>query len=365
MFEEQTFTRIIQRMLQRIPNSVDKREGSIIYDAMAPAAKELVYCYKALDMVIREAFPATSSFESLVKHAASYGLEPLEATNAIVQATLTMEPETRLVPVGTLFQKGELVYEVIESLGESHYLLKCHTAGEIGNDYFGLIVPIYNIDGLKRAELTGLAIPGTDSETAPHLLRRLMDTFGQEAFGGNMAQYKQMVNGLQGVGGCKIIRHFEDEDFHVGIIVIDSTWHTPSPEMISQLQETIHPLLPDYEQPTIENSGDGLTPIFHVAIVKGVRERKINVKLHLTFDGSTYEQLEANIKEALAHYLETECAMKWADSAETVVRISGLEQSVLDVDGVIDIRDTEINSSLTNLKMDFDEIPVLGEVTNE
>ena len=41
MYEEMTFEAILERMLNRIPDSLDKREGSVIYDAIAPAALEI------------------------------------------------------------------------------------------------------------------------------------------------------------------------------------------------------------------------------------------------------------------------------------------------------------------------------------
>ena len=36
--DTQNFEEIMRRMLSRIPNGIDKREGSIIWDALAPAA---------------------------------------------------------------------------------------------------------------------------------------------------------------------------------------------------------------------------------------------------------------------------------------------------------------------------------------
>ena len=38
MFEDKTYENILQGMLNRVSNDVDKREGSVIYDALAPAA---------------------------------------------------------------------------------------------------------------------------------------------------------------------------------------------------------------------------------------------------------------------------------------------------------------------------------------
>ena len=41
MYEDQTFDVILQRMLSRVPETMDKRESSPIYAALAPAAVEL------------------------------------------------------------------------------------------------------------------------------------------------------------------------------------------------------------------------------------------------------------------------------------------------------------------------------------
>ena len=38
MYEDMTYEHILQGMLNRVPDDIDKREGSVIYDALAPAA---------------------------------------------------------------------------------------------------------------------------------------------------------------------------------------------------------------------------------------------------------------------------------------------------------------------------------------
>lgn len=38
MYEEMTYENILQQMLDRVTSDVDKREGSVIFDALAPAA---------------------------------------------------------------------------------------------------------------------------------------------------------------------------------------------------------------------------------------------------------------------------------------------------------------------------------------
>nr|WGE07305.1 hypothetical protein P5658_21205 [Bacillus subtilis] len=47
MFEDQTFEAIMERMLNSISADIDTREGSVIYNALAPAAvpslRSLIY----------------------------------------------------------------------------------------------------------------------------------------------------------------------------------------------------------------------------------------------------------------------------------------------------------------------------------
>ncbi len=40
-----TFDSVMADLLAAVPDTVDKREGSVIYDALAPAAAEIVKCY--------------------------------------------------------------------------------------------------------------------------------------------------------------------------------------------------------------------------------------------------------------------------------------------------------------------------------
>ena len=52
MYEDITYDTILKRMLSRVPSDVDKREGSIIYDAIAPCAFELTLLYREFDAIL-------------------------------------------------------------------------------------------------------------------------------------------------------------------------------------------------------------------------------------------------------------------------------------------------------------------------
>ncbi|MEI3190366.1 MAG: hypothetical protein V8S38_12290 [Lachnospiraceae bacterium] len=61
MYENITYESILQRMLDRIPDDMDKREGAVIYDALAPAAVELQLMYIELDTILRDTFASTTT----------------------------------------------------------------------------------------------------------------------------------------------------------------------------------------------------------------------------------------------------------------------------------------------------------------
>lgn len=363
MYENQTFETIINRLLSRIPDTFDRREGSIIYDTLAPFAKELEKAYIALDTIITEAFPITSSRDYLLLNALGYYMEPYQATHAVHIAECIFYDEGKEVEIGSRFSQNTLTFETISKLGENQYLLRCEQAGEIGNDAYGIILPIMNVNGLKSARIIGLSIPGTDEESTESFRERFSSKFGEEAFGGNYQDYKNKVNAQQGVGGCKIVRCPNDEVTKVDVIIIDSQFNKPNKDVIDYVQEIIHPILPGYTEPVIENSGVGLAPIGHVVTVKGVEEVPLEITLHLDYmENYNYGVLEETIKEAIEEYLLEECRKKWARTDYIIVRISGIENAVLNVEGVIDIRDTEINGSLENINLDRYEIPVLKNV---
>ena len=67
MYEDMTFENIMDRCLDRVSSSIDKREGSVVYDAIAPAAAELAIMYIELAYLMDRAFPDTESGDDLTK----------------------------------------------------------------------------------------------------------------------------------------------------------------------------------------------------------------------------------------------------------------------------------------------------------
>ena len=184
MYENITYEDILQRMLDRIPASMDKREGSIIYDALAPAAVELQLMYIEFDTILSETFADTASRPFLIKRAAERGIIPYTATNAIVKGVFT---PTNVDVLGKRFSCDEFNYIVVEKITDGEYKMQCETVGIKGNATFGQMIPIEYIEGLETAEITEILIPGEDEEDTEVFRKRYLKSFESQAFGGNIA----------------------------------------------------------------------------------------------------------------------------------------------------------------------------------
>lgn len=78
-----TYEEILQGMLNKVPNEVDKREGSIIYDALAPCAYFLAQQQFQIEHFFDLVFADTAIGDYLDRAAMMYGLTRKEATAAV------------------------------------------------------------------------------------------------------------------------------------------------------------------------------------------------------------------------------------------------------------------------------------------
>lgn len=350
MFENFDFNLITERALARVSDNIDKREGSIIYDALAPTTTELVNMYIALDMVINEGFADTASYYYLAKRAAERGIYPYGATKAVLK--MEIAPITVELSVGERFNLDTLNYAVIEKISNGIYKIECETVGTEGNGRFGTAIPINYIEGLATATITELITPGEDMEDEESFRNRYFSSLNSQSYGGNVADYVNKVNAIAGVGGVKVVRAW-DGGGTVKLIIIDSTYSKPSTEFIADIQKEIDP------EP---GQGYGIAPIGHVVTVTGVEKSTIDISSVITYqDGYSFIDIKTQIESVIDEYF-LELARTWADNDNIIVRISQIETRLLNIAGVIDITDTLLNQQAQNITLDMDHIPIRGDV---
>ena len=350
MYEEITYESILQRMLARVPSSIDKREGSIIYDALAPAAAELSQLYMELDVVLNETFADTAHRQYLVMRAQERGISPYPATNAEVKAVFNVA-----VPLGSRFAKEELTYVVTELLSDTDhsYRLACETAGSEANYHLGALTPLSVVEGLTTGEITEVLIPGEDEEDTEEFRSRYLNSFTSQAFGGNVADYKEKVNALPGVGGVKVYPVWNGGGT-VKVVIVDSDYKSPSQELVSQVQTALDPV-------TNQGEGLGIAPIGHVVTVEAAGEEEVDIEMTITYEsGWSYTELAPYVEEVIDEYFSEINA--GFENGAIVIRTSQIEMRVLELTGVVDVAHTKLNNVEENLVLDETKVAVRGDI---
>lgn len=351
MFEEKTYEALLQTKLAHVAESLDKREGSIIFDALAPNSLESAIIYVALDSILNETFADTASREYLIKRCAERGISPLPATAAVGNGEFNMD-----VPLGSRFSCDKYNWTVTEQVGPGKFYLSCETLGADPNGYTGSLVPIEYIDGLTTAELTSIIINGEDEEDTETLRLRYLNSFTNQSYGFNRGQYIEATEALPGVGGCKPYRAW-DGPGTVKLVITNSDYQPPSQELINMVQTVIDPT---------QNSGEGigLAPIDHEVTVVGVSGTQINVAASLTFAvGWSLDDCLPYIQAALNAYYR-ELNKTWSKENGLLIRISQIESRLLALNGIIDIANTTINGQSSNIQLDTNAVAVRGTFTN-
>lgn len=388
-----TYNEILERMLARVSDKFDKREGAVIFDTHSPTAIELELLYVELNTILAEAYGDSASREYLVKRCKERGITPYEATYAVLKGEFT---PTNIDVTGQRFNIGSTNFVVLEKIADGEYQVQCETAGIVGNQQLGTMIPIEYIEGLETAELTEILIPGEDEEDTEDLRTRYFDSFNEKAFGGNARDYLEKTNAIPGVGSTKVTRVWNsdlnpnemipsesvkswyesikgtlsgepaewldtvfnaaaDKKLTTGgtilLTILNSDFDVASDTLIKTVQQTIDP--DEYA-----GEGYGLAPIGHIVKVKSAEKIEVTVKTNITFDvGYGWSNLQSSIDEAISNYL-LELRKSWADNPYLVVRISQIETRLLNIKGIVDIANTKLNGASENLILGKYEVPM-------
>lgn len=388
-----TYREILERMLGRVSDKFDKREGSVIFDTHSPTALELELLYVELNTLIAEAYGDSASREFLIRRCKERGITPYKATKAILKGEFT---PTNIDVTEQRFNIGSVNFIALEKIADGEYKVQCESSGIVGNQQLGTMLPIDYIQGLETAELVEVLIPGEDEEETEDLRTRYFDSFKEKAFGGNVQDYLEKTNAIPGVGSTKVTRVWNNDlrpaemiptakvkTWYEGIIgtldqevalwlsnvymaaaekklttggtvlltILNSDYGVATDILINTVQETIDPN---------ENAGEGygVAPIGHVVKVKGADAVEITVKTNITFDvGYSWSNLQSLIDEAISNYL-LELRKSWANNPYLVVRISQIETRLLGIKGIVDIDSTKINGTSDNLTLGKYEVPM-------
>lgn len=376
--QKYTYDYILTEALSKVPDNVDKREGSIIRDALSPccyeAAKHILY----LADIIEQTYIETANGLWLDGRVIEGGITRDPATYAKKLGVFkTQLNEPCQISIGQSFSTvGDTIlnYTAVQvyvnedgDVVPGSYIMQCNTVGSVGNSYIGRIVPNDYIEKLASAEITTLLYPGEEEESDDSLRERFLANLMKTAFGGNIAQYWQWAKEISGIGGVQVYPVWAGGGT-VKLSIIDTDYNSCSSEFCQTILEKFDP----------ENSGGetglglGIAPIGHKVTVSTPLPRTINVSGKITLlPGYKLETLLPQIKLALEEYLLS-LRQAWENSDDennysVIVYLGRINFAILNVKGVSSAYELQLNGTDTDIRLtetsSLQEIPVLGTVS--
>ena len=343
--EIKTFEQIMKDMLSRLPDDYDKRQGSLFYNLVAPAAQELAIQYTVLEEMNNTQFLDTSYGDYLTRLASQFGVHRLPATKAVREVHFG-EP----IPLGTRFSVvgSDYNFRVFEHQGQNVYLLEAEQAGVGPNFVNGSLLNIEPIRGFTSAVIGRVIIPGENEESDEALRKRAIDYINTPTLNGNVGHYLKWANEFIGVGSA-IVEPLWNGDNTVRVSITDAEGKQPSDELVDRFQEFL--------DPSPSGHGLGVAPIGAYVTVVGALEMPIRVELQVEVaELANLEMIHNQISEMITDYLKNTAYQ------EREIKIYKLLNIADDVPFVKTVNWGLLNGSEQTLPIDPGYIPTLKEV---
>lgn len=360
----------LDKMLDNVPDDIDQREGSIVFDALAPAAMAMTQQSLTMANIIRQSYIKTAQGEFLDYRAVEHGTARYAATQTEVKAKFLDSDGNAInnVQIGDQFASiGEtpIFYTVQKINDDLTGELTADDPGTTANSYIGQILPVTSNDSLSWAEVTEIVAPARDAKTDDHLRDRLLRSDDWIAYGGNVTDYLAMLSKIKEVGAGQIYPVWNGPGT-VKLVIVDNNLMPASSTLVSKVKSIIDPV-------DGEGEGYGLAPIDHQVTVVAPSILTINVASTVTIDSKQNgDTVKAKIKDAVENYFQL-LRQSWntvdpktgRGYSQTVYRSKILSQ-IMSVEGVINASVPVLNGTDGDIALTFNnqtsELPILGEV---
>lgn len=370
-FGDKTYRNILAGQLARVPDTIDKREGSIIQTALGPESWYMEGMYLDLDRVQRNANASTAGGMDLDLICEERMVYRKSATPAVKKGTFNVP-----VPLGSRFSTragDNITFSVRRDTGGVEgaytYELECETSGRVGNSYSGPLLSIDYIKGLTDAALSELIEAGTEEEEDGDLRTRYYATFETEAFAGNIAAYRNGILGMDGVGAVQVYPAWEGGGT-VLCSILNGNFDPADSGLVSRVQETICPPEDDGAGPS--RDGYGFAPIGASVTIGTATELVLNLECSIQFNmpGENHqEEVEGKILDYVAGVKRS-----WGERVRNrkikynvIIYEARIVAAILALPDVVNVTDVTINGNPGDLVLTegpgLQQLPVLGEVT--
>lgn len=351
MYEDMTYEKLINRMMDRVikqhPN-FDRREGSMIFNALASSAFEHAIAYTEIERSNKESFVQTASREYKIVGCRDMGINTtlFEARAGSFKGEFDVEVE-----IGARVNCDLYNYTVTEYLGKNGsyftYSMDCETTGTAPNEVRGDLTFITDIPtGITYAMLTDCLVEGENELTDEEINVIFEEYMNNDESDGNTDQYKKWCNEYNGIGNYKIFPLWDGNNT-VKVSILSASNGVASDELVTEFQ--------NYIDPGVTGMGDGAAPIGAFVTVTTAATKPINVTATVSLK-SGYNDTNI-LTTALDNYLKS---ISYQKSQVAYMRIGA---ELLSVDGVELVNNLLINGGTSDINLGDEEIPILGTTT--
>lgn len=384
-FSRYTYESILARALSRVSGTLDKRQGSIIFDALSPACAELAQAYIEMQNIMIQTYVLTAKgvyLEYRVAEANIFKKDAIAAVRVGIFNDANSNPFS--VPINSRFSTpagvDSVVFKVTGHCLDSttgnaipgKYLLQAETAGTIGNNYIGAIIPITYIENLASAVLSDVIVTGEPEEDDGSLLARYLEAISSRPFGGNIADYRKRILEINGVGAVQIYPVWNGGGT-VKCSIITTSYEAASQDLIATVQAAIDPITNPTDTAG-SASGLGTAPIGHAVTIATPTELTVNIAATLTLaNGYTLAQVQPSINTVIDAYFLT-VRKAWGTALNPALNnyvvyifLSQIISAMVSVPGVINVNSVKINGQNADLQLTqtalIQQLPALGVIT--
>lgn len=355
MYENETKVAILDRMLERIDDNIDKRQGAVVWDLTSPAAFELAQAYLALDQVLTFGFATEDTPSNYLNlRCAEMGVYRKPSVKAIGQVVFS-GPEGTIIPVGTRVRTDdvETVYfattaEGTITSGVVTINAEAEVGGINGNVAQGRITLVLgDLTGIVTVNNSHPFDGGVDTESDASLLARYTDKVSKPVTSGNKYHYEQWAKEVAGVGDAKVYPLWAGAGT-VKVVLLDDEKTAPAPTVVDAV---------------IAHIGE-VAPVGATVTVDSATELPINVSAKLTLaPGADINEVTAQFSSALTEYLKS-VAFKSNEftGAPELIRYTQIANLLLDIPPIIDYEKLTVNSGTANIQPTSEQVGVVGAV---
>lgn len=344
MYEDKTYKNLLKTMLDKMPNDINKNEGEVSFDHLAPTAFLLANVYTDLSANVDLIDPNKTTGKFLENICSQYGIyrkSPIKCKRKV-----TFVGATPLIGARFFARDTITYFTLIES-----DLLQAEQGGESPNSIqIGTeLMPVNDIMGLKSAKIGEIVLPGADIQSYESMREDLKERIAYPAENNNIYHYKKWSKEIEGVGDVKIIPVWNGPNT-VKAVLLGTDKNPATKEVVEKVQEYIDPL-PRGHGNGRSDIGATLTTVSASPLVINL---SITVKLSAT---GTIELVTQQINDILDNYLK-EIAF-----VDDVVRIVIIGARCLEQANIIDYGDLKLNGQEENINIGLEQVAVKGMVS--